>query len=80
MRVLGPMPLYLVEPPEPCELPLLRSRRKGVDGVLGPLSVDRSCEDTADVLSILPLPPCNSKHLHMINLNSLMWAVDSFQT
>ncbi len=59
MSVRGPVPPpYLDEPPEPCELPLLLNRRRGVDGVLGPLSVCRSCTAVEAVASILAVLSC----------------------
>ena len=59
MSVRGPVPpAYLDEPPEPCELPLLLNRRRGMDGVLGPLSVCRSWAAVEAVASILAVLSC----------------------
>lgn len=58
MRVRGPLPLCLKEPPpEPWELPLLLSTRRGVEeGVVVWLLAQSDCVDLLEVLPSLSMP------------------------
>lgn len=58
MRVRGPLLLCLKEPsPEPWELPLLLSTRRGVEsGAVDWLLADSDCVDLLEVLPSLSMP------------------------